>query len=310
MAIYNDVTETIGNTPLVRLNRLTKNTGATVLAKLEYFNPANSVKDRIGRAIIDAAEKSGDLKPGGTIVEGTSGNTGIALAMVGAARGYHVILTMPETMSKERQVMLKAFGAEIELTPGSAGMQGAVDRAKEIVESTPNSILASQFANPANPDIHRKTTAQEILRDTDGKVDIFVAGVGTGGTLTGVGQALKEANPDVQVVLVEPATSPLLSEGHAGPHKIQGLGANFVPDVLDRDIYDEVIDVTDDDAVATARKAGREEGILGGSSAGAALYAALQLAARPENKGKNIVVIIPDFGERYVSTILFDDIRN
>lgn len=310
MAIYNDVTETIGNTPLVRLNRLTKNTGATVLAKLEYFNPANSVKDRIGRAIIDAAEKSGDLKPGGTIVEGTSGNTGIALAMVGAARGYHVILTMPETMSKERQVMLKAFGAEIELTPGSAGMQGAVDRAKEIVESTPNSILASQFANPANPDIHRKTTAQEILRDTDGKVDIFVAGVGTGGTLTGVGQALKEANPDVQVVLVEPATSPLLSEGHAGPHKIQGLGANFVPDVLDRDIYDEVIDVTDDDAVATARKAGREEGILDGISAGAALYAALQLAARPENKGKNIVVIIPDFGERYVSTILFDDIRN
>ena len=310
MAIYNDVTETIGNTPLVRLNRLTKNTGATVLAKLEYFNPANSVKDRIGRAIIDAAEKSGDLKPGGTIVEGTSGNTGIALAMVGAARGYHVILTMPETMSKERQVMLKAFGAEIELTPGSAGMQGAVDRAKEIVESTPNSILASQFANPANPDIHRKTTAQEILRDTDGKVDIFVAGVGTGGTLTGVGQALKEANPDVQVVLVEPATSPLLSEGHAGPHKIQGLGANFVPDVLDRGIYDEVIDVTDDDAVATARKAGREEGILGGISAGAALYAALQLAARPENKGKNIVVIIPDFGERYVSTILFDDIRN
>ena len=310
MAIYNDVTETIGNTPLVRLNRLTKNTGATVLAKLEYFNPANSVKDRIGRAIIDAAEKSGDLKPGGTIVEGTSGNTGIALAMVGAARGYHVILTMPETMSKERQVMLKAFGAEIELTPGSAGMQGAVDRAKEIVESTPNSILASQFANPANPDIHRKTTAQEILRDTDGKVDIFVAGVGTGGTLTGVGQALKEANPDVQVVLVEPATSPLLSEGHAGPHKIQGLGANFVPDVLDRDIYDEVIDVTDDDAVATARKAGREEGILGSISAGAALYAALQLAARPENKGKNIVVIIPDFGERYVSTILFDDIRN
>lgn len=310
MAIYNDVTETIGNTPLVRLNRLTKNTGATVLAKLEYFNPANSVKDRIGRAIIDAAEKSGDLKPGGTIVEGTSGNTGIALAMVGAARGYHVILTMPETMSKERQVMLKAFGAEIELTPGSAGMQGAVDRAKEIVESTPNSILASQFANPANPDIHRKTTAQEILRDTDGKVDIFVAGVGTGGTLTGVGQALKEANPDVQVVLVEPATSPLLSEGHAGPHKIQGLGANFVPDVLDRDIYDEVIDVTDDDAVTTARKAGREEGILGGISAGAALYAALQLAARPENKGKNIVVIIPDFGERYVSTILFDDIRN
>ena len=310
MAIYNDVTETIGNTPLVRLNRLTANAGATVLAKLEYFNPANSVKDRIGRAIIDAAEKSGELKAGGTIVEGTSGNTGIALAMVGAARGYKVILTMPETMSKERQVMLKAFGAEIELTPGADGMQGAVDRAKEIVSSTPNSILASQFANPANPEIHRQTTAQDILRDTDGKVDIFVAGVGTGGTLTGVGQELKKANPDVQIVLVEPAGSPLLSEGHAGPHKIQGLGANFVPDVLDREVYSEVIDVTDEDAVAAARKAGREEGILGGISAGAALYAALQVAERPENEGKNIVVIIPDFGERYVSTILFDDIRD
>lgn len=310
MAIYNDVTETIGNTPLVRLNRLTANAGPTVLAKLEYFNPANSVKDRIGRAIIDAAEKSGELKAGGTIVEGTSGNTGIALAMVGAARGYKVILTMPETMSKERQVMLKAFGAEIELTPGADGMQGAVDRAKEIVSSTPNSILASQFANPANPEIHRQTTAQEILRDTDGKVDIFVAGVGTGGTLTGVGQELKKANPDVQIVLVEPAGSPLLSEGHAGPHKIQGLGANFVPDVLDREVYSEVIDVTDEDAVAAARKAGREEGILGGISAGAALYAALQVAERPENEGKNIVVIIPDFGERYVSTILFDDIRD
>ena len=310
MAIYNDVTETIGNTPLVRLNRLTANAGATVLAKLEYFNPANSVKDRIGRAIIDAAEKSGELKAGGTIVEGTSGNTGIALAMVGAARGYKVILTMPETMSKERQVMLKAFGAEIELTPGADGMQGAVDRAKEIVSSTPNSILASQFANPANPEIHRQTTAQEILRDTDGKVDIFVAGVGTGGTLTGVGQELKKANPDVQIVLVEPAGSPLLSEGHAGPHKIQGLGANFVPDVLDREVYSEVIDVTDEDAVAAARKAGREEGILGGISAGAALYAALQVAERPENEGKNIVVIVPDFGERYVSTILFDDIRD
>ena len=310
MAIYNDVTETIGNTPLVRLNRLTANAGATVLAKLEYFNPANSVKDRIGRAIIDAAEKSGELKAGGTIVEGTSGNTGIALAMVGAARGYKVILTMPETMSKERQVMLKAFGAEIELTPGADGMQGAVDRAKEIVSSTPNSILASQFANPANPEIHRQTTAQEILRDTDGKVDIFVAGVGTGGTLTGVGQELKKANPDVQIVLVEPAGSPLLSEGHAGPHKIQGLGANFVPDVLDREVYSEAIDVTDEDAVAAARKAGREEGILGGISAGAALYAALQVAERPENEGKNIVVIIPDFGERYVSTILFDDIRD
>ena len=307
MAIYNDVTETIGNTPLVRLNRLTKNTGATVLAKLEYFNPANSVKDRIGRAIIDAAEKSGDLKPGGTIVEGTSGNTGIALAMVGAARGYHVILTMPETMSKERQVMLKAFGAEIELTPGSAGMQGAVDRAKEIVESTPNSILASQFANPANPDIHRKTTAQEILRDTDGKVDIFVAGVGTGGTLTGVGQALKEANPDVQVVLVEPATSPLLSEGHAGPHKIQGLGANFVPEILDREIYDEVIDIDAPTAMDWARRSATDEGLLVGISSGAAFAAADQVARRPENAGKTIVVIIPSFGERYLTTPLFSE---
>ncbi|HHY07077.1 MAG TPA: cysteine synthase A [Corynebacteriales bacterium] len=309
MAIYNDVTETIGNTPLVRLNRVTEGSEATVLAKLEYFNPANSVKDRIGLAIIEAAEESGELQPGGTIVEGTSGNTGIALALVGAARGYKVILTMPETMSKERQIMLKAFGAEIELTPGSTGMQGAVDRAQEIVENTPNSILASQFSNPANPERHRKTTAQEILKDTDGKVDIFVAGVGTGGTLTGVGQVLKEHNPDTKIVLVEPAGSPLLSKGNAGPHKLQGLGANFVPEALDRDLYDEIVDVQDEDALQTARKVACEEGILGGISAGAALWAALEQAKQPENAGKNIVVLIPDFGERYISTCLFDDIR-
>lgn len=310
MAIYNDVTETIGNTPLVRLNRVTEGLEATVLAKLEYFNPANSVKDRVGLAIIEAAEEAGALQPGGTIVEGTSGNTGIALALVGAARGYKVILTMPETMSTERQIMLKAFGAEIELTPGSAGMQGAVDRAQEIVDTTPNSIMASQFSNPANPERHRKTTAQEILNDTEGKVDIFVAGVGTGGTLTGVGQVLKEHNPDTKVVLVEPAGSPLLSKGNAGPHKIQGIGANFVPDVLDRDVYDEIVDVDDEDALRTARQVARDEGILGGISAGAALWAALEQAELPENAGKNIVVIVPDFGERYVSTCLFDDIRN
>lgn len=310
MAIYNDVTETIGNTPLVRLNRVTEGLEATVLAKLEYFNPANSVKDRVGLAIIEAAEEAGALQPGGTIVEGTSGNTGIALALVGAARGYKVILTMPETMSTERQIMLKAFGAEIELTPGSAGMQGAVDRAQEIVDTTPNSIMASQFSNPANPERHRKTTAQEILNDTEGKVDIFVAGVGTGGTLTGVGQVLKEHNPDTKVVLVEPAGSPLLSKGNAGPHKIQGIGANFVPDVLDRDVYDEIVDVDDEDALRTARQVARDEGILGGISAGAALWAALEQAKLPENAGKNIVVIVPDFGERYVSTCLFDDIRN
>lgn len=310
MGIYNDITETIGNTPLVRLHRVTEGMDAEVLAKIEYFNPANSVKDRVGRAIIDAAEAAGELSPGGTIVEGTSGNTGIALALVGAARGYKVILTMPDTMSTERQIMLKAFGAEIELTPGAEGMQGAVDRAREIVESTPNSIMASQFANPANPQVHRTTTAQEILNDTDGKVDIFVAGVGTGGTLTGVGQVLKDANPDTKIVVVEPAGSPLLSKGNAGPHKIQGLGANFVPDILDRSLYDEVIDVSNEDAVETARRVAREEGILGGISAGAAVHAALELAQREENKGKRIVVVIPDFGERYVSTILFDDIRD
>lgn len=308
--VYNNVTETIGRTPLVRLNRLVEGLEAEVLVKLEFFNPANSVKDRIGRAIIDAAEASGELKPGGTVVEATSGNTGIALALVGAARGYNVVLTMPETMSAERRVMLRAYGAEIVLTPGAAGMQGAVDKANAIVAERPGSILARQFANPANPKIHQETTAVEIWEDTEGKVDAFVAGIGTGGTVTGVGTVLKERNPKVTVIGVEPADSPLLTTGKAGPHKIQGLGANFVPDVLDRKILDEVITVTNEDAVATSRAMGTQEGILGGISAGANVKAALELATRPEFKGKTIVTLAPDFGERYVSTILFEDIRD
>ncbi len=307
--IYDDVTQLIGGTPLVRLNRLSKDLEATVAVKLEFYNPANSVKDRIGVAIIDAAEKSGALKPGGTIVEGTSGNTGIALALVGAARGYKVILTMPETMSTERRVMLRAYGAEIVLTPGSEGMRGAVEKAQEIVANTENSIWAQQFANEANPEIHRNTTAEEIWADTDGKIDIFVGGVGTGGTITGVGQVLKERKPEVQIVAVEPKDSPILNGGAPGPHKIQGLGANFIPEVLDTNVYDEVLDASLEDAVATARSLGTQEGILGGISAGAAVWGALELAKRPENKGKLIVAIVPDFGERYISTVLFDDIR-
>lgn len=308
--VYNNVTETIGRTPLVRLNRLVEGLEAEVLVKLEFFNPANSVKDRIGRAIIDAAEASGELKPGGTVVEATSGNTGIALALVGAARGYNVVLTMPETMSAERRVMLRAYGAEIVLTPGAAGMQGAVDKANAIVAERPGSILARQFANPANPKIHQETTAVEIWEDTEGKVDAFVAGIGTGGTVTGVGTVLKERNPEITVIGVEPADSPLLTTGKAGPHKIQGLGANFIPDVLDRKILDEVITVTNEDAVATSRAMGTQEGILGGISAGANVKAALELATRPEFKRKTIVTLAPDFGERYVSTILFEDIRD
>ena len=307
--IYDDVTQLIGRTPLVRLNRLTEGLDATVAVKLEFYNPANSVKDRIGVAIIDAAEKAGALKPGGTIVEGTSGNTGIALALVGAARGYKVILTMPETMSTERRVMLRAYGAEIVLTPGSEGMRGAVEKAQEIVANTENAIWAQQFANPANPAIHRTTTAEEIWADTDGEVDIFVGGVGTGGTVTGVGQVLKERKPSVQVVAVEPKGSPILNGGAPGPHKIQGLGANFVPEVLDTGIYDEVLDASLEDAVATARALGVKEGILGGISSGAAVWGALELAKRPENKGKLIVAVVPDFGERYISTVLYDDIR-
>ncbi|CAI3799831.1 cysteine synthase A [Pseudarthrobacter sp. MM222] len=307
--IYDDVTQLVGGTPLVRLNRLTEGLDATVAVKLEFYNPANSVKDRIGVAIVDAAEKSGALKPGGTIVEGTSGNTGIALAMVGAARGYKVILTMPETMSTERRVMLRAFGAEIVLTPGSEGMRGAVDKAQEIVANTENSIWAQQFANEANPEIHRTTTAEEIWSDTDGKVDIFVAGIGTGGTVTGVGQVLKERNPDVQIVAVEPKDSAILNGGAPGPHKIQGIGANFIPEILDTNVYDEVLDATLEDSVRVARELGVQEGILGGISSGAIVWGALELAKRPENAGKLIVAVVCDFGERYISTVLYDDIR-
>jgi cysteine synthase len=308
--IYANVTELVGRTPLVRLNRLTEGAGAQVVAKLEFYNPANSVKDRIGVAIVDAAEQSGELKPGGTIVEATSGNTGIALALVGAARGYKVILTMPETMSLERRVILRAYGAEIVLTPGAEGMAGAVARAKQILAETPNSVAADQFANPANPAIHEKTTAEEVWADTDGEVDIFVAGIGTGGTLTGVGHILKSRKPGVKIVGVEPVDSPILTGGQAGPHKIQGLGANFIPEILDREVYDEIIDVAFPDAIEVARALGTEEGILGGISAGANVWAALQLAKRPENAGKLIVVIVPDFGERYVSTALYEHIRD
>ncbi len=308
--IYANVSELIGRTPLVRLNRLTEGLDAEVVAKLEFYNPANSVKDRIGAAIIDAAEASGELKPGGTIVEATSGNTGIALAMIGAARGYKVILTMPETMSTERRVMLRAYGAEIVLTPGSEGMAGAVARAKQIIAETDNAVSANQFANPANPAIHEKTTAEEVWADTDGKVDIFVAGIGTGGTITGVGHVLKSRKPGVQIVGVEPKDSPLLTEGTAGPHKIQGIGANFVPEVLDKESYDEIIDVELDDAVRVARDLGTEEGILGGISSGAIVWAALELAKRPENAGKLIVAVVCDYGERYISTVLFEHIRD
>ncbi|AKK11797.1 cysteine synthase A [Corynebacterium uterequi] len=310
--IYDNVLDTIGATPLVKLNGLPEAEGAkaTILAKLEFFNPANSVKDRIGKAIVDAAEASGELQPGGTIVEATSGNTGIALALVGAARGYNVVLTMPETMSNERRVLLRAYGAEIVLTPGAAGMQGAVDKANEIVAERENAILASQFANQANPAIHHATTGPEIWEDTDGAVDILVAGVGTGGTISGAGKYLKEQKPGVKAIAVEPAASPLLSQGKAGPHKIQGLGANFIPETFDRNTVDEIIAVTNEDAVATSRKLATTDGILGGISAGANVKAALEVASRDENAGKTIVVIIPDFGERYVSTVLYEDIRD
>lgn len=307
--ILNSIVEATGQTPLVKLNRLDEGLPGNVAVKLEFYNPAGSVKDRIGRAIIDAAEKSGALKPGGTIVEGTSGNTGIALAMVGAARGYRVILTMPETMSAERRVLLRAYGAQIVLTPGTEGMRGAVEKAKEIVATTENAILASQFTNEANPAIHYNTTGPEIWEATDGKVDIFVAGIGTGGTISGTGKYLKEQNPDVKVVAVEPKDSPLLSEGRVGPHKIQGLGANFVPDTLDRGIYDSVTPVSAEDAMRTSRLLATQEGILGGISSGAAVWAALEEAKKSENKDKLIVAIVPDFGERYISTALYEDIR-
>lgn len=304
--VYQDATELVGGTPLVKINRLAGDTQATILAKLEFYNPANSVKDRIGVAIVDAAEKAGALSKGGTIVEATSGNTGIGLAWVGAVRGYHVILTMPSSMSKERRALLRAFGAELVLTEPAGGMKGAVDKANEIVANTPGAILASQFTNEANPAIHEATTGEEIWADTDGNVDYLIAGVGTGGTITGSGRALRRHNPDVKLVAVEPAESPLLSEGKAGPHKIQGIGANFVPEVLDTDLYDEVIAVPSDVAIETARRSATEEGLLVGISSGAALKAAIEIAQRPEAAGKTIVAIIPDFGERYLSTPLFE----
>ena len=307
--IVNSIVDAIGQTPLIRLNRLDAGLPGNVAVKLEFYNPAGSVKDRIGRAIIDAAEEAGALKPGGTIVEGTSGNTGIALAMVGAARGYNVILTMPETMSAERRVLLRAYGAKIVLTPGTDGMRGAVEKAQEIVATTDNAILASQFSNEANPAIHYKTTGPEIWDATDGKIDIFVSGIGTGGTISGAGKYLKEKNPNLQIVAVEPQDSPLLSEGRVGPHKIQGLGANFVPDTLDREIYDSVIAVSGEEAIRTSRALATQEGILGGISSGAAVYAALEEAKKSENKDKLIVAVVPDFGERYISTVLYEDIR-
>ena len=307
--IYSDITAAVGKTPLVKLNRLTAGLDATVLVKLEFYNPSGSVKDRIGIAIVDAAEASGELAPGGTIVEGTSGNTGIALAMVGAARGYKVVLAMPETMSRERRLLLRAYGAEIVLTPGSEGMRGAVEKAKEIVATTENAIWAQQFANVANPAIHETTTGPEIWEDTDGEVDIFVAGIGTGGTITGAGRFLKSKKASVQIVAVEPKDSAILNGGKPGPHKIQGLGANFIPEVLDTELYDEVLDASIENSVSTARALGVQEGILGGISAGAAVWGALEIAKREENAGKLIVAVIPDFGERYISTLLFDDIR-
>ena len=305
MKIAENITQLVGHTPLVRLQRLGAGSGADILAKLEYFNPAHSVKDRIGVAMVDVAEKAGLINSETILLEPTSGNTGIALAMVAAARGYKSAFTMPETMSAERRALLRAYGAELILTPGPEGMTGAINKANELAASDPRYFIPQQFENPANPQIHRETTAVEIWDDTDGTVDIFVAGVGTGGTITGVGEVLKARKPSVQVIAVEPAASPVLSGGTKGPHPIQGIGAGFVPSILDTSIIDEVVTVANDDAFATARRAAREEGLLVGISSGAALWAALQVAARPENAGKQIVVIVPSFGERYLSTPLF-----
>jgi len=307
MRIFEDITKTIGNTPLVRINKMAEGLGATILAKLESFNPLSSVKDRIGVAMIDAAEREGKINKDTVIIEPTSGNTGIALAFVCAAKGYRLILTMPETMSMERRQLLKIFGAELVLTEGPRGMTGAVEKAGELASQTENSFVPQQFKNPANPEIHRKTTAVELLNDTDGNIDIFIAGVGTGGTITGVGEVLKKKNPNIKFIAVEPKDSPVLSGGKPSPHKIQGIGAGFVPEILDRSVIDEIITVSNDDAGEVARRLAKEEGILAGISCGAAMWAALQVAKRPENKGKSIVVILPDTGERYLSTWLFQE---
>jgi cysteine synthase A len=308
LKIYDDITQVYGNTPLVRINKIMDGAGAEVLAKLEFYNPTSTVKDRLGIAMIDAAERSGELKPGDTIVEATSGNTGVAIAMVAAARGYKAILTMPESVSLERRTLLRAFGATLVLTPATEGMTGAVSKSEEIGKET-GALLVRQFENQANPEIHRKTTAMEIWNDTDGEVAALVAGVGTGGTITGTGQRLKELNPNIKVFAVEPAASPLLTGGVAGSHPLQGIGANFIPPILDRNVYDEVIDVPNEEAIKYARRAGTEEGILAGISSGAALWAAAQVAKREEFKGKKVVVIIPSFGERYLSTVLYADLK-
>jgi cysteine synthase A len=305
---YASITEAFGRTPLVRLNRVTEGLDATVYAKLEFYNPSSSVKDRLAIAIVDAAERDGALQPGGTIVEGTSGNTGIGLAMVGAARGYKVVLTMPESMSIERRKLLRAYGAELVLTPPSEGMKGAVARAEQIAAERPGAVLAKQFENAANPAIHYATTGPEVWNDTEGAVDVFVAGIGTGGTITGAGRYLKEQKPGLRVVAVEPKESPILNGGQPGPHKIQGIGPNFVPAILDREVYDEVVDVDIAESVAMARRLAREEGILAGISSGSTVHAALQVAKRPENAGRTIVVVVASYGERYLSTVLYEDL--